>query len=210
MTAVTSALYAEQTSLPAFADPSASGFSSGVHHQTATYSFESSTAKDEPQSAVSTTFGSGTVSQEIPVTSESMNAQYLPEPMVDEENYWQSDDEASMVDSDDEAPPDPHLVHLESNDLGIHVARRLEPLHDVYGLHIRSFEGPASDNILATYTPTSSSSPLNDPQTAAIFWYFVNVTGQSMSLYERHPFDPTTMFQGEPVPKHRQHIWTCP
>jgi hypothetical protein len=30
-----------------------------------------------------------------------------------------------------------------------------------------------------------------------------------MSLYERHPFDPTPMFQGHPIPKERQHIWTC-
>jgi len=29
-----------------------------------------------------------------------------------------------------------------------------------------------------------------------------------MSLYERHPFDPAPMFQGRPVPKQRQHIWT--
>jgi len=50
---------------------------------------------------------------------------------------------------------------------------------------------------------------LNDPHTAAIFWYFVNMTGPSMSLYERHPFDPSPMFQGAPVPKARRHIWTC-
>lgn len=126
-----------------------------------------------------------------------------------EEGYWQSDDEASMADSDDEAIPDPHITHLESNDLGVQVARRLELHHDVYGVRIRSFAGFAEDNVLDTYMPSSASSPLNDSQTAAVFWYFVNVTGQSMSLYERHPFDPTPMFEGQPVPKHRQHIWTC-
>jgi hypothetical protein len=104
---------------------------------------------------------------------------------------------------------DPHLVHLEANDLGIEVAKRLEPHHDLYGVRIRSFAGLADANVLDTYTPSSASSPLNDAQTAAVFWYFVNVTGQSMSLYERHPFDPTPMFQGIPVPKQRQHIWTC-
>ncbi len=126
-----------------------------------------------------------------------------------EEGYWQSDDEASMGESDEGAMPDPHLVHLESNDLGIQVARQLEPHHDLYGVRIRSFDGFGADSTLETYTPSSASSPLNDPQTAAVFWYFVNVTGQSMSLYERHPFDPTSMFQGHPVPKQRQQIWTC-
>jgi hypothetical protein len=123
--------------------------------------------------------------------------------------YWESDDEASMAESDDDAVMKHHLVHLEANDLGVQIARRLEPHHDVYGVRIRSFAGMADQNILDTYYPSSSNSPLNDSQTAAVFWYFVNVTGNSMSLYERHPFDPTRLFEGQPVPKARRHIWTC-
>lgn len=127
-----------------------------------------------------------------------------------EGNYWQSDDEASMGDSDDnELPQDLHISHLESNDLGIQVARRLEAAPDAYGVRMRTVSSFADTNVLDTYTPSSMNSPLNDSQTAAVFWYFVNVTGQSMSLYERHPFDPTPMFQGQPVPKARRHIWTC-
>ncbi|KAK4193940.1 transcriptional regulatory protein moc3 [Podospora australis] len=125
-----------------------------------------------------------------------------------EEEYWQSDDEASMGASDDEMMLDLHSSHLESNDLGIQVARRLGTQVDAYGTQIRSFATFVDANVLDTYMPSSENSPLNDSQTAAIFWYFVNVTGQSMSLYERHPFDPTPMFQGQPVPKQRQHIWT--
>ena len=128
---------------------------------------------------------------------------------VKEGMYWQSDDEASMADSeDDDIPMDVHDAHLESNDLGIHVARRLEATADAYGVRMRTVAGFPELNVLQTYIPSSMSSPLNDSQTAAVFWYFVNVTGQSMSLYERHPFDPTPMFQGQPVPKTRQHIWT--
>ncbi|KAJ4300448.1 hypothetical protein N0V88_003123 [Collariella sp. IMI 366227] len=132
----------------------------------------------------------------------------LKQPVSAGEEYWQSDDEASMADSDDNAVPDPHLVHLESNDLGIQVARRLETNYDMYGVRMRSFAGLGDENILDTYIPSSANSPLNDTRTAAIFWYFVNVTGQSMSLYERHPFDPTPLFEGHPVAKQRQHIWT--
>ncbi|KAL2021962.1 hypothetical protein VTK56DRAFT_6381 [Thermocarpiscus australiensis] len=129
-------------------------------------------------------------------------------PDAAEEVYWHSDDEASMAESHDDADLDPHMIHLEANDLGIQVARRLEAHHDVYGVRIRSFAGFADGNILATYTPSSGHSPLNDSQTAAVFWYFVNVTAHSMSIYERQPFDPTPMFQGQPVPKQRQHLWT--
>jgi hypothetical protein len=126
-----------------------------------------------------------------------------------EEGYWQTDDEASMVDSDDEPLPDTHLEHLESNEHGIQVARRLESSLDTHGIRLRSFSMPGVGNVLDTYVPSSANSPLNDPHTAAIFWYFVNMTGPSMSLYERHPFDPSPMFQGGPVPKARRHIWTC-
>ncbi|KAK0714644.1 hypothetical protein B0H67DRAFT_644487 [Lasiosphaeris hirsuta] len=122
--------------------------------------------------------------------------------------YWQSDDEASMGESEDERLPDSHLKHLESNELGIQVAQRLQGAIDIYGTQMRTFASPLINGVLDTYTPSSASSPLNDAQTAAVFWYFVNVTGPSMSLYERHPFDPAPMFQGRPVPKARRHIWT--
>ncbi|KAK1755753.1 fungal transcriptional regulatory-like protein [Echria macrotheca] len=130
------------------------------------------------------------------------------QPQEQEDGYWQSDDEASMADSDEEAIPDTHIAHLESNELGIQVARRLETSLGLNGTQLRTFSNPAAGNILATYIPSSANSPLNDAQTAAIFWYFVNTTGPSMSLYERHPLDPSPVFQGGPIPRARRHIWT--
>lgn len=126
-----------------------------------------------------------------------------------EDGYWQSDDDASMGDSDDEVLSDVHLAHLESNELGMRVTKRMESSLDPHGTAMRSFSTSRVGNILQTYTPSAANSPLNDPQTAAIFWYFVNMTGSSMSLYERHPFDPSPMFLGGHVPKARRHIWTC-
>ncbi len=146
------------------------------------------------------------------VARSSRSAGKLPQaiPMPEgEEYYWYSDDDASMAESDDdELYPASELVHLESNDLGIIVARRLAGPPDVFGTHMRTYSIFA-DNVLATYIPSSANSPLNDTQTASVFWYFVNVTGPSVSLYERHPFDPSPMFQGETVSKSRNPIWTC-
>ncbi|KAB5572394.1 fungal transcriptional regulatory-like protein [Coniochaeta sp. 2T2.1] len=127
--------------------------------------------------------------------------------------YWSPDDEASMGESEDEdgyeAMAEADQAHLESNDLGIQVARRMDRQAEYYDARIRTFTGFVdANNVLDTYTPSSTNSPLNDTQTASVFWYFVNVTGPSMSLYERHPFDPSPMFQGQPVPKARRHIWT--
>ncbi len=100
-------------------------------------------------------------------------------------------------------------AQLDSNDLGIQVARQVVTPADLYGTQIRTFSGFVNDNVLDTYFPSSTNSPLNDAQTATIFWYFVNVTAPSISMYERHPFDPSSVFQGQPVPKANQHLWTC-
>lgn len=136
-----------------------------------------------------------------------------------EELYWHSDDEASMVasdeeedDDDDTFDPERDETNLESNHMGIMVARRVKgtTAHAAYGTQLRT---PASclgsDDMLASYHPAAHMSPLNDEQVALVFWHFVNVTARAMSLYERHPLDASPMFQGRPVPKSRQHIWTC-
>lgn len=131
-----------------------------------------------------------------------------PTVVADEEAYWYPDDDASMVDSDDDDLPD-EMEHLQSNDLGVIIARRLPNRSlDTFGTQLRTFANFADANLLTNYFPSSSNSPLTDPKTAAVFWYFVNVTGPSMSLFERHPVNPTPVFEGRPVPRSRQHIWT--
>ncbi|TLS27853.1 hypothetical protein PpBr36_01761 [Pyricularia pennisetigena] len=136
-----------------------------------------------------------------------------------EELYWHSDDEASMAASDDDEEdedddtfdPERDATNLRSNHMGIMVKRQLKgtTADAAYGTQLRT---PASclgsDDMLASYHPAAHMSPLNDEQVALVFWHFVNVTARAMSLYERHPLDASPMFQGRPVPKSRQHIWT--
>ncbi|KAF9893809.1 hypothetical protein FE257_009979 [Aspergillus nanangensis] len=62
-------------------------------------------------------------------------------------------------------------------------------------------------NILASYRPSLGSSPLNNPKTARVFLHFIHSTGPSLSIFERHPIDPSTMF-GTPVPAAQQGLWT--
>jgi hypothetical protein len=98
--------------------------------------------------------------------------------------------------------------HLRNNDLGILVA--LQARQDNQDLSLRSFTSFIDrPDMLATYVPSSQSTPLRDPMTARIFCHFVNVTGPCMSLFERHPANPSLMFQGAPVPKSQQNIWAC-
>ncbi|RYO75042.1 hypothetical protein DL762_010183 [Monosporascus cannonballus] len=119
------------------------------------------------------------------------------------------DDDASIPDSDDDLVPVMQGSHLALDEVGLIVSRRLDQPSNIFETQARTFSFFAADNFLAAYEPSPTSSPLNDTETASVFWHFINVTGPSISLYERHPVDPSTLFQGQPVPKSRQHIWTC-
>lgn len=66
----------------------------------------------------------------------------------------------------------------------------------------------ADDSFLTTYSPSSSSSPLEDTGTSAIFWHFVNVTGPSMSLYGRDPIDYMRVWEPNPSPAAMRSLWT--
>lgn len=63
-------------------------------------------------------------------------------------------------------------------------------------------------NVLSTYQPAYAASPLMDSTTARVFCHFITATGPSMSIYERHPINPSVMFTGAPVPSSQQSLWT--
>ncbi|TVY64287.1 putative transcriptional regulatory protein, partial [Lachnellula suecica] len=95
--------------------------------------------------------------------------------------------------------------HLKNNDLGIVVA--LQAGQD--NLQLRSFMSFIDrPDMLATYVPSPQSSPLKDSMVARIFCHFVNVTAPSISMFERHPANPSLIFQGKPIPPSQQNIWT--
>jgi Fungal specific transcription factor domain len=87
---------------------------------------------------------------------------------------------------------------------------RLLPLHPRFDdSSMRTFRTLLNEpNMLATYRPSLSTSPLTDPRTARIFAHFVSATGPSLSIFERHPTGPSVMFTEGPVPKARQSLWT--
>lgn len=126
-------------------------------------------------------------------------------------DYWHSDDEASMGESDDEALSDIDDIDLQSSDLGIVESQRLGKTAPKGGTSLEELQAGlrSNSNWLQTYMPSSADSPLNDEETAVVFWYFVNVTGPGISSHERHPFDALSMSRGQPVPRSKQHIWTC-
>ncbi|KAI0132752.1 hypothetical protein BJ170DRAFT_700503 [Xylariales sp. AK1849] len=128
-------------------------------------------------------------------------------PQFDDWGQPLDEEDVSMAESEDEEPFSPRREpQLKLNELGLIVSQRLNDRYDSFGTHVRTFAYHA-DHDLATYEPSPANSPLNDKQMASVFWHFVNVTGPSMSLYERHPFDGVSYYPG-PQKRSRQHIWS--
>lgn len=120
-----------------------------------------------------------------------------------------TDDDALMGDSDEEGHVAKYNKAIELNQLGMIAAQRASGRFDMFGTQPRTFSGYADSGVLVSYEPDPSKSPLNDPKIAAVFFHFVNVTGPSISIYERHSFDATlASLQGLNV-QARQHIWAC-
>lgn len=92
---------------------------------------------------------------------------------------------------------------------GFAMSDRLQSPIDIYGTQMTSCNGLPADNVLANYSPSPTDTPLNDPQTAQVFWYFVTMTAPSLSMYERNTADPSRTFSGDAVPTSHRHIWTC-
>ncbi|EPE31307.1 Zn2/Cys6 DNA-binding protein [Glarea lozoyensis ATCC 20868] len=128
----------------------------------------------------------------------------------DDEDPWDvSDDDTSVTGYDEYGREEHHNRHLRDNDLGAQVVFALKSGQSFQDVHPRSImDFIDRPNMLATYVPSFQATPLSDPITARIFCHFVNVTGPCMSMFERHPANPSLIFQGRPIPASQQHIWT--
>ncbi|KAK6699477.1 hypothetical protein SNK03_012222 [Fusarium graminearum] len=122
------------------------------------------------------------------------------DPSIDYEDIDIPEDDASMGESDDDTQ-DPRQV------LGP-VMKQFNGTWDTNGTRVRTFSTFAQCNILSDYTATARITELKDPAMLQIFMHFIQVTGPSMSLYERHPFDHTGENSFDPTPKGANNLWS--
>lgn len=130
------------------------------------------------------------------------------EELLEDWEYDFYDDDASMGESEDEFSLARRDSQFGYDGQGVVTSQRFDHQYHMFGTHTRTFSTIGAETVLATYDPSPANSPLTDKHIAAVFWHFMNVTGPSMSLYERHPLDPTNLFSGQ-TPKSKQHGWTC-
>jgi hypothetical protein len=126
----------------------------------------------------------------------------------EEDPFDVSDDDIDMEDYGDTRQWNDQNSPQTPKNLSVLVAFQRNRSNSVVGL--RSFKSYIDGmDGLTNYIPSPQSTPLRDQITARIFCHFINVSGPAISMYERHPANPSLIFQGTPVPKSQQHIWAC-
>ena len=116
------------------------------------------------------------------------------------------EDDYFDVESDEEdLIPKPGVTGSDSYNLGAMVAITADQGQG----RIRSMTNFLNEpNILATYFPSYTASPLRDPQTARVFCHFITATGPTLSVCERRPSNPALIFSGKPVPWSQRSLWS--
>ncbi|KAI9884345.1 MAG: 25S rRNA (adenine645-N1)-methyltransferase [Watsoniomyces obsoletus] len=107
---------------------------------------------------------------------------------------------------------DPGVVTTDPEDVPARTHRELGPVMALQAgedRNLRTFTNYlAEPNMLATYRPSPLAAQLRDPMTGRIFCHFLTATGPSMSIFERHPANPSVMFSTGPVPSSQRSLWT--
>ncbi|KAL8719291.1 MAG: hypothetical protein Q9225_003693 [Loekoesia sp. 1 TL-2023] len=116
------------------------------------------------------------------------------------------EDENTDVSSDEEqGDPDLTMSDTSTSNLGLMLALSANQGNRGFRSLTNFLNEP---NVLSTYRPSWSASPLMDPQTARVFCHFVTATAPTLSLHNRHPTNPSVMFTGAPVPVFQRSLFT--
>lgn len=77
------------------------------------------------------------------------------------------------------------------------------------GSSMRSFGAFVDINAISEYMNYPDISALRNEAKRHIFEHFMKVTGPSMSLFERHPFDASEQEVADYTPGSGSNIWSC-
>ncbi|KAF1948481.1 hypothetical protein CC80DRAFT_300256 [Byssothecium circinans] len=129
--------------------------------------------------------------------------QVLDEAAVEEvdDDYYDVNSDEEMLGGTDGADEDATLLNRDFS-----LIRRIH-YENTSELTVRRYDAFIYDGILSQYKTEQVANPLKNPKTARVFAHFIHVTGPSLSIYERNPRNPTSIFEG-PTPSSQQSLWT--
>lgn len=117
------------------------------------------------------------------------------------EQHQTSDEDASMYDSSDgeERSSRALMAPVFSGIFG----------HDARDATFRTFSSFAHSDAVGQYMTSPHATELRDDAKRKLFEHFMRVTGPTMSLYERRPFDPANDGIGSSIAGATSNIWSC-
>jgi hypothetical protein len=130
-----------------------------------------------------------------------------PTQVLDEAAVEQEDDDYYDVQSDEEMLEDEDRdedAMILSRDFSLIQRIHRENTND---LDIRRYDAFIYEGILSHYRTEYVANPLKNPKTARVFAHFIHVTGPTLSIYERNPRNPSSLYEG-PIPPSHQSLWT--
>lgn len=115
------------------------------------------------------------------------------------------DDDFDVNSDEEDRDPDHSMPDATPSNLGLMLAISANQIDGGFRTLTNFLNEP---NVLSSYRPPYSASPLMDPQTARVFCHFVTATAPTLSLHNRHPVNPSVMFTGAPVPAFQRSLFT--
>ncbi|KAL8974818.1 MAG: hypothetical protein Q9197_000962 [Variospora fuerteventurae] len=129
----------------------------------------------------------------------TLPAHYDPTLEMSADTYY------DVTSDEEQADPDTLMTEAPASNMGLMLALSANQTGRVFRSLTNFLNEP---NVLASYRPSWSASPLMDPQTARVFCHFITATAPTLSLHNRHPTNPSVMFTGEPVPPFQRSLFT--
>ena len=120
-------------------------------------------------------------------------------------SFQENEEDGFEVDSEEENVEMDRLGDIQSSDLGL----MLQMSACQSDANVRTIANtPTTPNILATYRPAYTATPLMDADTARVFCHFITATGPTLNVCERHPANPAIIFSGRAVPEGQRALWS--
>nr|POE54475.1 hypothetical protein CFP56_41413 [Quercus suber] len=119
------------------------------------------------------------------------------------------DDDYYDVASDDEMEPEYCTIVTSNEDHHNVLTQIMEHSHiSAQDLNPRRYDTFAQNGMLDRYNLEWVANPLKNTATARIFAHFINVTGPSLSMFERQPRSSSALFMHGHIPLSQRGLWT--
>ena len=162
------------------------------------------TANEQWQRSPQATRASGQIGDYFPAAGADNHGSIVDDLVLDDDYYdVESDEEMGMMGPDETV--ETIDARAPNDDITLMLALSKSKDDQAMRSYHQYLHRP---DILTNYTPRFAASPLMDATTARIFCHFITVTGPGLSIYERHPVNPSIIFTGAQVPKSQRSLWT--